>query len=279
MKQGTNVHSRFGNVDPAHPIPAGYCLKSRGSLDAMIQELWSLKIHACTGRVRTLLWLAERDPVDTPWLHVPLLPEEVGLIRDLARNSPIPVTIAAGPLWECRWMVDDPDIPAVPVLPDNPFATVEELFTAMRDSLWAILFDPDGSPALPAHTRLDIFSEFDLADTQEPVMAKIYPWARDACRQAGIQSTVSVIVPADCTSDRAIAAYGWLAGLGAGLPDVLELHINGVPDSAIVDRFWRVVSELSDRFGLPLIVGEDDMDRGPEAMSVIAGTTQEYLTW
>ena len=279
MKIGANVHSRFGNVDKEHPIPAGYCLKSREALDAMIQELWSLKIHMRTSRVRTLLWLAERDPVETPWLHVPLLPGEANLIRDLCRNSPVPVEIAAGPLWECRWMVDDPDIPAVPVLPDNPYKTVDELFAAMRDSLWPILFNPDGSPALPPHTRFDIWSEFDLADGQLEIMRLWYPWSRDACRQAGIQSTVSVIVPEDCTATRAMEAYDWLAGLGAGLPDVVSVHINFVPDSAIVDRFWRVTTELSDKFGLPILIGEDDMTRGPEAMSVIAGTVGEYLVW
>lgn len=276
MITGANVHSRFGNVNPAHPIPAGYILKSPGALDAMIQELWSLKIHARLGRVRTLLWLAERDPVETPWLHVPLLPEEVDLIRRMARNSPIPVEIAWGPLWEARWMQDEIGIP----IPDNPFVTVLELFDAMKQSLWPVLFNSDGSPALSKHTRLDIFSEFDLSDTQEPIMALWYPWARDACRQAGIESTVSVIVPVDCFPDRALASYDWLAGLGAGLPSCAELHINGVPDSAIIDRFEWVVEEMRDAYGLPITIGEDDQIRGGEAMAVIAGSgCREYLSW
>ena len=277
MKIGTNVHSRFGNVDPAHKIPEGYILKSRGALDAMIQELWSLKIHLRAGRVRTLLWLAERDPVETPWLHIPLLPEETGLIRDLCRNSPIPVEIAWGPLWEARWLKDElgHDIPA-----DHPFVTVTDLFRAMQTSLWNILFDADGLPALPATTRLDIWSEFDLADTQEEIMRLFYPWARDACRQAGIQSTVSAIVPADCNPTRALAAYNWIAALGAGMPDTMELHINGVPDAAICEYFKAITAYLAGKIGLPILIGEDDVPRGSAALAAIAGTSvEEYLTW
>jgi hypothetical protein len=274
---GTNIHSRFGNVDPDFPIPAGYILKSGGALDSIIQELWTLRVHMRVGRVRTLLWMAERDPVDTPWLHVPLLPEEIGTIRQYLQNSPVPVTAALGLLWEARWLHDENgiDIPA-----DHPFETVGELFDAICKSVWPILFNADGRPALPSHIRLDIFSEFDLADTQEPLMAHLYGWARDACKLAKIQSTVSCIIPPDCSPMRVLSAYDWLVSLGCGLPDVMTVNINGVPDAAIIEHFPAMVAELRDAYGIPVCIGEDDQERGSDAMAAICSSgVTEHLSW
>ena len=278
MRTGLNINCLEGN----RVIPDGYVLNPETEWDLVAAALRSVLRHVRPTRIRTILWPTERDQVRTKWLHIPMTEPEVSRTQAFARECAsfaIPVELVIGPLWEARWL-DTTDYPFTGPIPDNPFTSPQELFEALRSSLWRLLYT---GPGLPKGTIIDLWNEFDVLDTQEPVVTLWHPWARDAVKQAGLLSSVSTIVPPDGSPRRALDSYRWIDQLAAGMPDILEVHVNGVADAALQRTSKTIARELRQAYPqCRITVGEDDVPRTTPSASAtwIADLApEEYLEW
>jgi hypothetical protein len=237
-------------------------------------------------RLRVMLWFCERDAVYTDWLHVELTDAEVERIQAFAwlcHSLGIPLEFAVGPLWEARWL-DADFYPHTGPIPDNPYKKVEELFAALQSSVWRLLFTGKG---LPSGTIIDLWNEC-LENSQKPILKLWYPWAKSALKEeangikADCRSAVSFIIPEDGSVARAVDGLQWFADLGCGLPEIIELHVNDVPDEKMNANVVNIRRTL--RMLYPdcrITIGEDDVDRKPGACAQWLSELgpDEYLGW
>ena len=263
---GYNINSLGGNAKIPDRLVYNKLFSSHDDFSA-------IKVHTRCARVRTLLWPTERDPVETPWLHVPFNAVEVEQISTYIKNCPLPMEVAIGPLWEADWMVQEG---LVDVKPDNPFATAKEVADALLACVESIL-----SALASVSGHLDLYNEFEptYQPRQKEVMETYYPRALAACRAAGVRCTVSAIVDPNGNCGRATAAMDWLVSHG-GLTDFLELHPNGLTnfngfiDNAINFYYY---------FASPWKIGECDVDMTLDQLSRLSSLhnrgLEEILLW
>jgi len=256
------------------PIPEGYVLKP-GCGNAVHDDLAAIKIHTPINRLRTIVWVTERDPVDTPWLHIPLFPEEIDRIVDYCTNSPIPVRLALGPLWEAKWLWEEGGID----VRNNPFSTSDALVDAYRQSMMAL-----GS-RLPEGTEWDLYNEMMMVPGQMEIARKWIPWASSFCREQGWPHTVSTIIDAGrkantLSSVRAFETYAAVIDTLRVRLDFLEIHINGLNKEAIAIYLPGIIKSFQKRYWLPVSVGECDVDLDGPALSALYGAgIRDLLLW
>jgi hypothetical protein len=269
-------------------FPDRYVLTSDSVCNAAIQQLWTISEQTDTRRVRTLLFPASKPWVKTSYLHVPFNNMEVERIQRYIVNNPLAVQLAFGPLWEALWLEQEEIFPGENhVLPQNPFKTPEELFAAIQEGIWKVLFSNGFIP--PEDFSIDLWSEFEKVDMPDnpldnelPIMAPWYTWLLSALRDSWpkIKKTVSVIY--DGSIQRCIDNYEWLANLGCGLPDFAQIHINGITDETIIERWADDIHLFRYQFSnIPVVIGEDDMcPRSNKAMEAICRSgVEEYIVW
>ena len=250
-------------------------------LDASIHDaLFPMANNTWISRLRTLIWLAARDQgADSGgWLHIPLRQDEVERIQRYVNNSPIPVELAWGPLWQARWLADEQGA----LLPPNPFSSPEELCKAYEQSLAALLT----GPGLAKETRFDIYNEFMLPlgghkEDDSAILKLWYPKALEMCRESGIECTVSTILSSDGTMEyTTLPQWKFLLDIG-GPPDFLEVHPNGYTDEVFKSEFKKQIDILRGFLPLPITVGECDLHPISSGAWQAIGSAdlQEFLHW
>jgi hypothetical protein len=236
-------------------------------------DLWALKWIAGVGRIRTGILLAERDNVPTDFLHVPILPAEVEVIRNFINNCPLNVEIAYGFLWESVFLSEEQGVP----LGDNPYHTPEELAAALVESVRLIV-----EPGLKSGTRIDLYNEWDVALHQQAVTDIYLPQAAAICKAAGVPWTVSAIVEPSGFTGRVIETNRYLQSLGLK-PEFVEFHWNGCQPGQIEDNCDQVIGDLLMNLpyaDLPLVLGECDAEMdGCELGALLMSGASEVILW
>jgi len=258
MLLGTNLNHLRGNGAIATGGGNQMLFHEDATWPWVHDQLWTILTQTNIRRVRSLLWWTERDPVATPWLHIPPSPIEVANIADFIKNSPIMPELAVGCLWEAQWLKEEQGIP----LPDNPFKTPQELATALVDALALVV---NACKYLPF--RMDLYNEMDImygSEGQKEAWKAYLPPALELCAQHGIPTTISTIMTVPTSgvfvsriNQRTAKTYRWLYQREL-LPRWMEIHINGWTAENIEDYLKDCVEDLVDEFQIPVSVGEYD---------------------
>jgi hypothetical protein len=269
IKMGVNWNSLHGNSK----IPEDYVVKK--DIEKIVyDQLNPTFIINKPDKIRTLLWTAERTDATTPWLHIPLIPEEVDSIAKYWNHINTELELAFGPLWHGR--INDPRTV-------NPYPTIDEVLNAYKESLLQLMYK---FSAITPNRTIDLWNEFDLLDNQQELVKPWFMWAanhiKGSSRILGIpvKSTISVIIPEDGSSERALNSLNYLFEGHTVRPDFIELHINGLPNDVVVNQLPKAVDNIKSMYGLDISFGECDINLSWEALAAIASCNPiEFLVW
>lgn len=263
---GYNFNSLGGNPQ----IPSRYA----GDLEkwpSVHDTLWDMKVHTDVDILRTLVWPTEvRDegavPSGTAWVHAPLLPQESAGVGNYAKNSPVPVMFAVGALW--RLIYENEGMPQELWLPADVIA--ESLAGLFRQ--------------LPRGEYVDAYNEFLVKNPWRPkdqteVLKRYWPKVLEGKDGRG-SMTVSTIADNNDTKVPTVTdAYDFLRDNG-GLPDHLDIHINGWSNEWIATKLHEVVEFLEDRYERRVGVGECDVELdGPARVAVASADLVYFCRW
>lgn len=272
MFGGFNINSCTGNKS----IPNKLIMNPSTPWQEVEVFLSSMLLATRPDNIRCILWPTERDPVETPWLHIPITDDEVTRIYEVSshimKNSEARLTLVWGSLWEAlpQSILGNFDGEAQP---DNPFKTMDELAAAVLNS-YDRLFDK--LKLLPmCRVEFDIWNEMDVRTQPRnmELMSKIYPAIAKICVDSGIEHTMSTIIDPNGNVTRASLTYKEMYKIQEkhNLPffDFVSANMNGYNEAQLIQHASPAIRRLKEFTKKPVSISEIDSEMSYKAAQAI----------